>query len=262
MSRVVGQFETRLLGKEVCEGCGEAVQVVQVISRGSLPGGTFKFGCRCKEIQIVREIMAENERRKFERIVRVFDNESLMPKSLRNATFDTFQASTLEQRAVLQVAREYAGRFNRDEPENLLFTGPYGTGKSHLAVSIVRVLMERGFTGIFITVPEMLTKLKSTYDKKSEFSEGDMLQALKSVDVLVLDDIGAEYSGQSAESWAVSKIFEVMNARQGMHTIYTTNLHSEQLQEKLGARNFSRMCENTRIVRFEGADYRLRKMKK
>ncbi|WP_018130118.1 ATP-binding protein [Effusibacillus pohliae] len=256
------RFQKTLRGKEQCAGCGETVEIVEI----SLAGGPFKgktavhrLGCRCEELALVRQIMQENEEAKKRKLLRIFDESSLISPSLRNAAFETYQPTTEGLKKAKVEAMAFVKSFSLDRPANLIFTGHYGTGKSHLAVSIVRALMERGYTGIFISVPDMLTKLKETYNRSSETTEADILEALKTVDVLVLDDIGAEYSG-SAESWAVTKIFEVVNARSGRHTIYTTNLNSEQLQLKIGDRNFSRMCERAHVIKMHGPDYRRKTM--
>jgi DNA replication protein DnaC len=261
LQRYAGLFEIRELGQELCNGCGVTVRLVEVIPKGSLPGGRFKLGCRCEELRIVREIMAENKRRHTERIRALFDRLSLISPSLKNARFETFRVETDSQRQALAAAKAYVERFGTGPAENMLFVGPYGTGKSHLAVSVVRALIDREYTGIFASVPDLLTKIKATYNRRSDVSEDDVLEALRTVDVLVLDDIGAEYSGNADESWAESKIFEVMNARQGMATVYTTNLNGEQLQAKIGARNFSRMCEGLVVVKLSGRDYRRTKIK-
>ncbi|WP_250637008.1 ATP-binding protein [Lentibacillus amyloliquefaciens] len=74
------------------------------------------------------------------------------------------------------------------------------------------------------------------------------------MDLLVLDDIGAE---QQTE-WSTSKLFEILDDRSGKATVYTTNLSSDELKERVGERNFSRMMDNTNVIVMNGSDYRRR----
>lgn len=253
--------EMNIVGEEMCK-CGEKIQLIEMtLVAGPNKGKKTidKKGCKCWEREMARQTLFEYEQMKKRRLMKMFDEESLINLDLKNSTFENYNPTNEELRLAKNAAIEYVKRFNLSQPENLLFTGSYGTGKSHLSVSIVRKLMEKGFNGIFICVPDLLTKLKDCYHKRSEVTEGQILDALKSADILVLDDLGAEYSGNgnNAESWAVSKIFEVINARQGKHTIYTTNLNGEEMQLKFGARNFSRVRARTRVVKMNGKDFRI-----
>ncbi|GAE36646.1 ATP-binding protein [Halalkalibacter akibai] len=151
--------------------------------------------------------------------------------------------------------------FSFDFPRNLLLTGSYGLGKSHLAAAMLKELLGKGHTGIFISVPKLLTKLKATYKKNSEFAEDDLLTVLEQADCLVLDDIGAEHGNDHSGSWSIAKVFEVVDSRLGKHTIYTTNLNGRDLQEKVGARNFSRMMQQCEAITIQGDDYRLRQFR-
>jgi DNA replication protein DnaC len=77
----------------------------------------------------------------------------------------------------------------------------------------------------------------------------------------VLDDLGAEVikKDENGESWALQKLFEIVDARQGKHTIYTTNLNEEKLLIKYNPRNISRIMFQTDTVRLEGQDHRLKR---
>ena len=145
-----------------------------------------------------------------------------------------------------------------------MFMGNYGTGKSHLSVSITKKLIEKEFSCIFISTPKLMTKIRSTYSKDSEYTEDHIIEVLSNVDCLVLDDIGAESTKQgdnNQHTWATSKLFEIIDNRIGKHTIFTTNYNFGELESRLGGRNFSRMMENIHLVKMYGDDYRLRKFK-
>ena len=69
--------------------------------------------------------------------------------------------------------------FKSANPENLLLAGSYGTGKSHLSYAAVRALLDKGYSGLFLSVPKLLTKIKDTYNSHSEFSEAELLEAVE-----------------------------------------------------------------------------------
>lgn len=262
MQRQFGPIQTREIGEEDCE-CGVRVKVREVSLRGK--PHVHRVGCRCEELAEVRKILAENEAAKQSRIMNAFNRLSLINPVLQKAVFDNYEPKNQDMAAAKELAMTYVLTFSMENPKNILFTGDYGVGKSHLAAAIEKALMELGYTAIFITVPDFLTKLKSTFSNQSDLSEADLLEALKNVDVLVFDDLGAEYvatkKGEDpADSWAVTKMFEVVNARLGKHTIYTTNLNSKALQLKIGERNFSRICQNTHVMLIKGPDFRTKTM--
>jgi DNA replication protein DnaC len=218
----------------------------------------FRKQQEAEERAMVEQIMRENAAARQRKLQRIFTENSLIPPALRHATFENYQPTNTELRAAKEAAIEYAETFRPDESKNLLMTGDYGVGKSHLAVSILKRIIERGFTGIFITTPELLTKIRSTYNRDSNHSELELLETIKNVDCLVLDDIGTE----NGTDWAVSKLFEVVDGRLGKHTIYTTNLNSKAMEKKIGERNFSRMSFDTVPIVMTGDDYRRRGLRR
>lgn len=250
-------FET--VRQTVCSGCGQPV----TIRRTVMPIGPHRgkrislaFGCQCAELAMVRELLRKREEKRKQRIHDLFDQNSLINQGLKQAAFDNFHPDNERLAQAKTICFQYAQTFSR-QSGNLLLSGSYGVGKSHLAVSIIRQLMENGWTGLFISVPKLLTKLKATYSRHSEQTEDQLLSALEKVDCLVLDDIGAEYGNDHSGSWAAAKLFEVVDSRLGKPTIYTTNLNGHELQTKVGPRNFSRIMQDTKVVKMNCEDYRL-----
>ncbi len=72
----------------------------------------------------------------------------------------------------------------------------------------------------------------------------------------MLDDLGSEYRKEDVSGWAVAKVFEVIDARLGRPTIYTTNLDLLQLRNEYGGRIFSRLLYQTKLIQVKGVDYR------
>lgn len=208
-----------------------------------------------EERRLVESILKENDLRKKENIKKMFEEKSLINVELQKATLDNYVPTTELLQKAKKIAIKYVNSYSKDNPINILLFGNYGTGKSHLSVGITKALMDKEITSIFISMPKLHTKLRDTYNKKSQQSEAEIMKALEDIDLLVLDDIGAEKDTE----WANSKLFEILDSRQGKHTIFTTNLNENNLKAHVGERNYSRLMYNTHLVKMTGDDYRLRK---
>ncbi len=140
----------------------------------------------------------------------------------------------------------------------ILLYGPPGTGKTHLAVATLRNVIEyKGLKGLFCDFRGLLIDLKSSYEGKASTSE--ILDSVRKVHLLVLDDVGAERN----TDWAKDILAEIVNYRytQSLPTIITTNLRfddisGETFAEKFDERTESRIYDMCRIVRVEGHDRR------
>lgn len=253
-------LDFKVLRKEQCE-CGE-IEIVEFNLIGGKNKGqriTEKRGCKCFEKAINKEIEEQYLKRQRKALYEKFRMHSLMNEKLKECTFENYIPKNKTQELALEVAIDYVKNYNKYESRNLLYSGDPGIGKSHLSVCIVRELMvHKNASCIFTSVPKLLTMIRSTFSRNSEVTELDLMQALEEVDVLVLDDIGAEKDSD----WTTEKIFELIDSRAGKHTIYTTNLSSIELDQKIGKRNFSRLIMDTEIVRIEGEDNREKTFKK
>ncbi|RKD71403.1 DNA replication protein DnaC [Sinobaca qinghaiensis] len=253
--------DSNIIRRFQCEGCSERVILRRVI----MPFGPNKgkrievtYGCRCEDIEIGRQVLRNKAKREKEKLFQLFDQNSLINADLKESVFESYVPKNDSQVVAKQSTESYTEHFSLTAPGNLLLTGSYGLGKSHLAVSVLKGVLDQGHTGIFISVPKLLTKLKATYNKNSQYAEDDLLTVLEQADCLVLDDIGAEHGSDHSGSWSTSKVFEIVDSRIGKHTIFTTNLNGRDLQRKIGERNFSRMMQHTQVLTLNGADHRLR----
>lgn len=169
-------------------------------------------------------------------------------------TFESFDQSRDEE--AYKMCLEYSEHYNdedRRERNCLLIIGSYGTGKTHLAASIANRLMNNGIPVLFDTFSGHLNKLKL------EFNGGKSvyLEQMKSVDMLILDDIGKEKQTE----WSQSIMFDVINYRYEhlLPIVMTANLNGDALKAYLGGAVWSRMCEMCTGVRTKGIDYRKQK---
>ncbi len=155
----------------------------------------------------------------------------------------------------------------------LLFVGPVGIGKTHLACAVLQSLIAKGYTGLFYSYADLLTEIRNTYNDTGSAkyfmdedgnrweTESQILNHVTNVDVLLLDELGKV----KASEWALDKVREIIGGRYNKKrtTIATTNypLDSKReaevtLQAKIGDDMVSRLREMCRIVEMEGPDYR------
>ncbi|UAK17934.1 ATP-binding protein [Sporolactobacillus terrae] len=252
---------SRVLKEFKCPGCGEMVQATEfTIPLGPHKGETFvkNVGCRCEDKELAMQAVRNHQAMLDRKARDMFDSNSLINKALQKATFENYQPTTAALREAKLKIYQFAQTFDPDESCNLLLKGSYGTGKSHLSVAAVKVLLDRGYTCLFLSVPKLLTKIKNTYNRDAKWSENDIMDYIQRVDLLVLDDVGTEYTNlrNDQDNWTQSKLFEIMDSRSGRNTIYTTNLGSAELEKKINSRNFSRMMDDTEIIIMDGPDYR------
>ena len=137
----------------------------------------------------------------------------------------------------------------------LLLKGNCGTGKTHLAVSILRETAEAGIPGMFVVVPDLLAKMLASFDAK-DGKAGELVETAKNVPLLVLDDLGAG----SPKPWVVELVYVLINHRYEhmLPTVITTNCNGRELEEMFGWRVVSRLAEMTVPVNIRAEDYRMK----
>lgn len=252
--------QPKTINEYFCEGCQSHVKLQLLPILGGPNKGQlqeFKIGCKCPEKALAMEVEKNVELLKKDRFLRYFNRNSLLNEDIKSATFENYQPTTNLQEQVKSNLMAYARNFNLRngmKPKNLLIFGETGIGKSHLAISILKVVMEKEYSGLFISLPLLLTLIKNTYSKydDSGLTAVDILNKMKEIDLLVIDDMGAE----AGSNHDIQKIFELLDSRLGKPTIFTTNLKHDQFTNVFGQRNTSRILKNTIIVKLDGIDYR------
>ncbi|HXI96165.1 MAG TPA: ATP-binding protein [Candidatus Acidoferrum sp.] len=155
-----------------------------------------------------------------------------LPPRFAEWRLETFPSTDGQQQRAIETARRW---LEDASPSWLFLWGPTGHGKTGLAVGILHELALRGNSTALRNVPDLLTTIKSTFSQEGDESESTILEVLAAVDVLCLDDLGAEYH-RGREDWAAEKVFQIVAARHAglKRTIVTSNYSLEQLQDRLG----------------------------
>jgi len=194
--------------------------------------------------------------------------DSCLPEALRSCTFTAFsfkyysrqitdspkgisyhESARLTFRAALAFVEDFG---KKERIDGLLFTGPVGSGKTFLACCIANALLDRGYPVLFLVVPDLLDRLRSTYDPNrgpGELTEQEILDAARNVPLLILDDLGAH----NYTDWVRHKLYSILNYRlnRALPVVITTNINLEDLEEYLGERTTSRiyqMCRPYRLL--------------
>ena len=128
------------------------------------------------------------------------------------------------------AARAYA-----ENPEGgFLLAGGSGTGKTHLAAAIANHLMATGKPVFFAFVPDLLDHLRASYSPENGLGFEELFDQVKSIAVLVLDDLGTH----SGTAWAEEKLYQILNTRylSGLPTIITSSTAVDRLDSRLQSR--------------------------
>jgi DNA replication protein DnaC len=165
-----------------------------------------------------------------------------LPKRFQGVSFDREPVASMN-RALTREVETYVRNIgeNLDNGRGIWFIGPVGTGKTTLAMLISKAAMEADRTVAIYSLPRLLGLLRETYDDDAEFSLNELLDRLCSVDLLHIDDVGAEQSSP----WVLEQLYTIVNTRyeDGRAVLLTTNLSQEELEAQIGRRTVSRIYE-------------------
>lgn len=159
--------------------------------------------------------------------------------ALEIASFENFEADGRDkyyQNTAFDFIRAVTGH---EDGDCFYLWGDTGVGKSHLAMAIHKMLLEKDYISLFLNVTQLFDLFKQSYQKDSFFHESDIMNAIKVCDMLILDDIGVI----DETDFEKNKLYSVLNIRQGKSVIYTSNLKPDELKNRYGKATGSRFFE-------------------
>jgi DNA replication protein DnaC len=244
--------------KVICPECSDTGWVRVETAKGPLARR-----CACRN--------AQNEAAVLDR--------TRIPARYRDCTLANFAPKNDSLKDALKISRKFIAKYP-DQDIGLLFIGPCGVGKTHLASAILAQLVRtKGASGIFYDFRDLIRDIQNTFSSDSDLSESDILAPVFDCDVLVLDELGAKRSS----TWVEETIFYIINRRYNEQklTIFTSNYpdtsddeddrapmfkkpsafggpknSEETLVDRIGVRLRSRIYEMCKVVDVAGPDYR------
>lgn len=177
-------------------------------------------------------------------------NCSMIPRRFRNKTLDNFETKEKFQQFVKTIADDYVADLenNIGNGVSLVFLGPCGTGKTHLACGIAHEAIKRGHTALFVSVSTLIRKVRASWGTKTE---EEVLKVFTDCDLMVLDEVGIQAGTENERNI----LFDVLNTRYAdmRPTIVISNLKLVEITNYLGTRIIDRLSENGgQVVPFKG----------
>jgi DNA replication protein DnaC len=187
---------------------------------------------------------------------------SAIPRKYRGVSFERPPVPHLPSEAV-RATKRYIEKLddNLVKGRGIWFLGDVGTGKTTLAMLISKQALERGHSVAIYSMPKLLAKIRSTYRTEGEGDAySEFFDLLTSVDLLHLDDLGAERQTE----WVIEQLYSIVNERYEAERaiIFTTNSHQVEVdqeeiakrekrgdrpqlvvEKQIGRRTFSRLTE-------------------
>jgi DNA replication protein DnaC len=175
--------------------------------------------CDCRATRIAR--------------LRAASLEGRIPKRYSGVSFDRPPVPGMPEAVVSEVRRYTRNLDERlDEGRGMWLVGDVGVGKTTLAMIVSKTALERGRSVAIYSLPRLLNLIQDEIGTENALL--DLLDRLAAVDLLHIDDLGAQYT----TPWRLEQLYSIVDARYqaGRAIIATTNLTPEALSEQLGRR--------------------------
>lgn len=181
-------------------------------------------------------------------------NDSGLGKRFQKRTFNTLK-DTPQNYIAKTKALEFIEKF--PDCKGILFQGPVGVGKTHIAAAVANELIKKLYTVVFRNAADIISTFVSTFQENN--SVGELIKTFASADLLIIDDLGKE----RVSDFASSILYQIVNKlyEDEKPIIITTNFDSKHLIKNLGERGnaiISRITEMCEPVFMDGPDWRVK----
>jgi DNA replication protein DnaC len=203
---------------ELCDGSGFLIDEKTNTARP----------CRCRPQRIGR--------------ARARSLSGVIPRRFRGVSFERSPVVDMDPSVVRDVRRFVDDiDANLEKGRGLWFMGDVGTGKTTLAMLVSKAALDAGRSVAIYSLPRLLAEIRKTFEERSEQSYLDLLDRLAAVDLLHIDDLGAERTSE----WVLEQLYSIINARyeDRRSLVVTTNLGHDELREQIMPRTVSRLVE-------------------
>ena len=171
-------------------------------------------GCPNCESERLADEAADFEREKANQKQAAFEKalgRSGVPLRFRDRTFQNYQADDFMRQKALSILERYALNFEdvSKTGRSLILSGKTGTGKTHLATALANHLLKLGKTPLYITLYDLISSIKQTWGYGSNKSESQVIAAYAQCDLLIIDEIGAQFKSDAEKLI----LFDIINKR-------------------------------------------------
>jgi DNA replication protein DnaC len=203
------------------------------------------YDCRCRPQRVAR--------------AKARSLSAVIPRRYQDVAFERRPVSDIaltdRGHAVVNEVRSFVSRIDEhlDAGRGLWLMGPVGTGKTTLAMLVSKEALKAGRSVAIYSLPRLLNEIRDTH--RSERSHVELLDRLTAVDLLHVDDVGAERT----TDWVLEELYSIVNARyeDERSMVITTNLDYDELCSQISARTASRLAEMCDQLPLDGVDRRV-----
>lgn len=185
-------------------------------------------------------------------------NQSRIPMEYMSHSFEGFNTEVSPQaERIVSSMKKYVSDFseNRFKRRGFIFTGTPGTGKTRLACTMARTVIESGFRAAYVSMPSLTHEIRNSYRNQDVSDAGELISLFSSVDFLVIDEI--DLHGNSASDYQF--MYDLINSRynkSGFPTLAISNRPLEFLKTDLDERITSRIIGNFDAIKFNWENQR------
>ena len=211
--------------------------------------------CHCFKQAIIQLLYEESNIKEFP-VEASFDNFCLDFYSSSHYDKTTGRSARAMMEDTLKICRNFIDTFGT-EFHNLFFYGSVGVGKTFLSTCIAREIMEREFSVLYFSAPQLFSTLAQTKFDRNDSDAKNMSEFIYNADLLIIDDLGSEYTN----TFIAAQFFTCINERliHRKSTIISTNLSLESLADLYTERSFSRITSSYTLLKVIGDDIRIKK---
>ncbi len=205
--------------------------------------------CKC-HLELLKKLSYEQLCKSSPLSVSTFDDFKMSYYSDNGDNYDLMKRN-------FAFCKGYAESFDLMS-DSVLMTGETGLGKTHLSLAIAGEVLNKGFGVVYGSVQNLFGNIEREHFGKSNEPDGTTEKMLLECDLLILDDLGAEFT----TNFIVSTLNNIVNTRllSSRPVIISTNLQISQLEEKYTRRITSRIIGEYKILSFVGKDVRQQKI--
>lgn len=270
-AQVIGAFTKGADGKKYVEELAKESLAAQkrrkeLLAQAGLPENYLEaqYACNiCEDTGVTDDGICDCQRKL---LIETAKDEISKHAPLRASTFEKFSLDFYPDAAdsngivpkkrmgeIAKFCEDYANDFSLKSP-SLFMHGATGLGKTHLSLSIANIVTEKGMGVIYSSAPNLFGELEREHFSRQNPNERTFEKELLETDLLIIDDLGVEFSTQ----FTVSCVYNIINSRilSGKPTIISTNLTPTELEDKYTQRITSRIIGSYISLKFTGRDIR------